>query len=205
MIHARSWHCSAEVIFMKKKAKAPKPAKKEPPLVLEEPPLREEEPAEPKSSGNALKFLALFVLGVIVVGLVYYFFVYSVAHFIPATKIGAEEFKDIFLEANKVYILMDLRGASDTATRTNVMQCGVDFASSSGMGGKNVTPMSIDEDEGCITPDGEQPESYCFSMLRDGITVYVHGGDGGAEYYTNGMVVEVGPEYTLGTCAIKRL
>lgn len=153
---------------------------------------------------DRLKNLALLGLVALVLVLVYYFFVVPQTMFVPGSQLDAEQFKDIFASAGNVYILMDVRGVRDNATSNNILQCGVDFASSSGMGGKTVTPLSAGDVEGCIGPDGAHPMSYCFSQLRNGIAIYVHAGSG-ASYYTNGMTVGVGQNYTTGTCGIRRV
>lgn len=148
------------------------------------------------------------VLGVIVlltVAILFaYLFLVSDAMFIPGSEVDVETFTDIFGSAEKVYIFMDVRGVNNDFTRTNILQCGVDFAASSGMAGKDVTYFSLGDGE-CIAPDGSHPPSYCFSQLENGITIYVKEGPGGADYYTNGMMVYVGTDYELGTCGIRRV
>ncbi|MFH0737232.1 MAG: hypothetical protein V1827_01285 [Candidatus Micrarchaeota archaeon] len=161
------------------------------------------EPAPEKNKNGLLKLVAVGLLLVATIALAYYFFIMPENTFMAGTPVDEETFKGLFLDATDVYIVMDVRGISEPGISDNVMQCGVDFAASSGMGGKTVTPLAIGDD-GCISPDGPTPLKDCLAMMESGISVYVKGGDGGARYYDNGMVVTVGKEYAVGTCGIKR-
>lgn len=158
--------------------------------------------AEPQATGDNMKTFAVLVLFVVALILAYYFFVVLENTFATGPEVDVETFKEIFINTSNVFIVMDVRGASNDVVSNNIIQCGVDFAQSSGMGGKMVTPMSIYQG-GCIAPDGNHTIKECYGMLKDGIAIYVKEGPGGAKYYTNGMIVMVGQNYTLGTCGIK--
>ncbi|MFH0884124.1 MAG: hypothetical protein V1861_00255 [Candidatus Micrarchaeota archaeon] len=155
-----------------------------------------------RERGGLIKGIMVFGLLAAVLFLAYYFITLSENSFVPGTEVDAETFKGIFTHSENVYIVMDVRGAPDNVVANNVLQCGVDFAASSGMGGKIVTPISFGND-GCVTPDGFHKPKECFAMLSNGVTIYVKEGPGGAKYYSNGMVVLVGNQYSLGTCGIK--
>jgi hypothetical protein len=192
---------------MPAKEEAPKAGKKEAPARAA-PPARAvhekkeaETPAPPKADALP-RTLAIAALLVIAIVMALYFFVFAGSKFATGQEVDAETFKGLFLDAEKVYIVMDVRSAPDGVSN-NVLQCGVDFAASSGMGGKTVTPLSMGR-EGCVAPDGVHTYDECFAMLKDGITIYVKDGPGGARYYSNGMVVTVGPQYALGSCGIAR-
>ena len=163
---------------------------------------KSEEIKHPKEKADHIKVFAVFLLGLFLLIFTYYFFVLSDTVFVPGTAVDAETFKSLFTDANTIYILMDVRDVNNELTNQNILQCGVDFAASSGMGGKNVTYLSIGS-EGCITATGKRPDKDCFSDLKNGITIYVREGTT-TRYYFNGMVVGVGPEYDVGTCGIKR-
>jgi hypothetical protein len=157
--------------------------------------------------GFPYKLAAVAVLFIIAVCMtVYFVFIgYPNQQFIPGTEITQEEFKDVFASAEKIYIVMDVRNANTSTISDNVLQCGIDFAASSGMGGKTVSYLSISS-EGCVTPTNMDNQiDYCISMLQDGLAVYVMAGNGSATYYSNGMVVTVGENYTQGQCGITRL
>ncbi len=197
----------------KKKKAAPEPQKKAEeasPLKgpAEEKPKAAEAPAAEmdaqaaQKKGSALKTAAVVILLVIAIALAYYFINQSSSAFSPGASVDAETFKGIFSQASNIFIVMDVRGVKDQKVSDDILQCGVDFAGSSGMGGKTVTPLSL-ADSGCTAPDGNRDPQECFSMLRNGLTIYVKQGPGGASFYSNGMVVTVGSNYTLGSCSIK--
>jgi hypothetical protein len=160
-------------------------------------------PARQNGGNSAIKTTAVIILFFAALLVAYYILAMPGNTFVTGQEVDAETFKNIFLDAQNVYIVMDIRGASDDIVSNNILQCGVDFAGSTGMGGKAVTPLSISND-GCVYPEGFLTTEDCFSMVKDGTTVYVREGAGGAKYYSNGMVVYVGSDYALGTCSIKR-
>jgi hypothetical protein len=164
-----------------------------------------EEAAKPEGAGSMLKTGAVLLLLFAVVLLAYYYFVVMPGNsFAPGSEVDADTFKGIFANADNLYIVMDVRDAPDDATSTAILQCGVDFAASNGTGGKTVTPISLSKD-GCVAPDGMHPTKDCFALLPGGLTIYVKEGSGGVKYYSNGMVVRVSSNYTVGTCGIKRV
>jgi len=151
---------------------------------------------------DKMKIATLTVLALIAAGLAAYFFLLPHDTFAPGAEVDSETFKDIFLKASNVYILSDVRGVTDSNTTQDILQCQVDFASSSGMGGKNVSYFSIGA-EGCFATDGKHPDSFCFSQPGNGVTIYVHSGNI-THFYSNGMSVGVDNTYKFGTCGIKR-
>lgn len=175
------------------------------PMAAEAKPEMHSDAEMPKTQGksSALKTAAVVILLVIALALAYYFLNQSSSAFVPGTSVDADTFKSAFAGASNIFIVMDVRGVSDSTVSNNILQCGVDFAGSSGMGGKSVTPISFGND-GCVAPDGKRDPQDCFNMLKNGLTIYVKQGPGGVAYYSNGMVVTVGGNYTLGACSIKR-
>jgi hypothetical protein len=157
-----------------------------------------------KPGSGMLKNLLLAGLIIIVLVLAYYFLSSSDTSFVPGSTVDPETFKTEFEKAPRVFIVMDVRGVSDSIISNNILQCGVDFAGSSGMGPKNATYLSVDNN-GCVAPDGKHETKECFSWLKSGLTIYIKQGDTGAKYYSNGIVVNMGKEYTLGTCGIHRV
>jgi hypothetical protein len=149
------------------------------------------------------KTYAVVALAVLVVLLAFYFLVFAGAAFVPGNEVSNDSFKDLLISAQKVYIVMDVRGAQDAATRGNILQCGVDFSASTFLGSKKeVIPFSIGDNE-CFGPEGSKPINTCISQLKDGLTIDVRQGPGGVKYYSNGMVVLVGSNYTVGGCGLK--
>ncbi len=208
---------SLQLIFMaKKKIKKKKTAaKKEPKKALEPKAVKKEvvtpkEPLPPEPSqkdvsekGSSLKTAAFAILFVAVATLaVYVLFIQPTEKFVPGSVVDSQTFLQIFDSTENVYIFMDVRGVTDPDVKHNILQCGVDFAASSGMGPKNATYFSLGED-GCITPKGSSEDAYCFNEIRHGVAIYIHEGPT-TSYHSNGILVGVGKNYSLGTCGIHR-
>lgn len=150
-----------------------------------------------------IKIAGVALLGVIALALAAFFLLMPSDRFIPKSPVDQGTFADIFWKANDVVILSDVRGVTDPTASRNILQCQVDFASSSGMGGKNVTYLSIGAD-GCYAVDGKHPDSFCFEQGSNSVSIYIHSGNT-TSFYSNGMTVGVDANYTFGTCGIKRL
>lgn len=215
---------------MRKKKEMPKETAKEVPMEAPaEPDEHKEEMEQPKENkGGTLKTLAVIALLAIVLFLAYYFLSLPSNAFVPGSEVDVQSFSQIFLAASKVYIVMDTRGLTNntmggslicmnstscvnSTASTNIIQCAVDFAGSNGMGGKDVSYISL-SDGGCVASDNQGDKfnytmSDCFTNLKNGITIYVRQAVGGdtAKYYSNGMVVPVGTKYTVGECSISRI
>ncbi len=151
-----------------------------------------------------VKFIAILLLLLIAVALAYYFLIASIPQqvFTPGAEVNSTEFLNIFSISKEAFIVMDLRNAQNGIQSNNVMQCGIDFASSNGFGDKNVTPLSLDKSS-CVTPNGVVDYATCASMMKNRLVVYVRSGNDDVRYYSNGLVVSVGQNYTLSTCGIK--
>lgn len=212
MIPARLWHYSVDNMVKKKSKKSktkkvkkevPKPEPEtlsiEIPEDINEPEVKE----EPKDKGGKLKTFAILILVIGAVAFIYYFLTLSENMFVAGPGVNETEFKDVFADANYIYIVMDIRGVQNPGTKQNILQCGVDFAGSTGMIGKTATYFSLD-DEGCVTPEGFFDYKYCFSQLSNGVTIYVKEGSE-TTFHSNGMVVGISPDYSLGLCGIHRV
>lgn len=146
------------------------------------------------------KTLVVVFLGILCVVLAYFLLFSKSLSFVPSSQITSREFASVFQNSSKVVILMDVRSVSDDTLRSNILQCGVDFAGSSGFGGKSVSYRSIDDSE-CVTDLGRFDRSFCFSDLSSSLTIYIQQGNS-TSFYSNGMVVGVGKSYPVGSCAI---
>jgi hypothetical protein len=199
---------------MKKKKtsrkKSSKSKKKEPPVkepemvhldVADELTQVPEQPPREEGTG-ATKYLLIAALLICVAVFAYYFVLQPKDQFLPGASVDETTFLHNFDSAQRVYIVMDVRNIADDEVQRNVLQCGVDFAASSGLGPKNATYFSI-SDAGCVTPQGAADTEYCFSEIRKGMTIYIIEGDH-TQYYSNGIVVGVNSTYELGTCGIHR-
>lgn len=129
--------------------------------------------------------------------------------FVTGEEVDKDTFAGILADAEKIHIVMDLRGIEDNKTRWGVMQCGVDFAGSWGLADKDTDYFSFDLEESlakeqyCIhSKDSRIPIDECFDRINaDGVTLYIKSGTG-TKYYENGMVVGVGSNYELDQCSI---
>jgi hypothetical protein len=209
---------SLQLIFMvkkktgkKKTVKKPEPKKAPESIAVKKEVVTTKEPVLPETTaqkdvpekGSGLKTIALAILFVVVATFaVYVLFVQPAEKFVPGSEVDSATFLQIFDSTENVYIFMDVRGVTDPKVKHSVLQCGVDFAASSGMGPKNASYFSLG-DEGCITPKGSSEEAYCFNELRKGVTIYIHEGST-TSYHSNGILVGVGSNYSLGTCGIHR-
>ena len=192
----------------KKSGKDVKPKKEpeqEPQAPEPEPPKSEASEPEKNGSSQAMKLAAIVVLLIVAGSLAIYFILQPANRFVPGTQVSQETFLNIFESSENVIIFMDVRGIPEQPVRKNVMQCGVDFAGSSGLATKNVTFFSLG-DEGCIVPTGPATDEYCFGELKNALTIYVQDAEGESyhSYHSNGLIVAVNESYQEGTCGIHR-
>jgi hypothetical protein len=132
------------------------------------------------------------------------------ASLVLGKEINGVTFASILSGAKDLFIIMDVRGVNDSAVRTNILQCGTDFAGSSGLVGMNKTYYSLESEQGCVGAVAEGNETrfynytagYCLGQAADGIAIYIHEANG-TKYYTNAMSVGLGSNYTAGGCSIK--
>ncbi len=131
----------------------------------------------------------------------------SQVEFDKGNRINKETFLALLAEKKPVYIVMDARNVSDNYTKRNIFQCGVDFAGSSGLVGREVYIVAM-EDAGCVLASPSRAinrtatNSECIKMLNSGgIAVYSHAGND-TLYYSRAAMVGVGDTYVLGSCSI---
>lgn len=121
-----------------------------------------------------------------------------------------EDFAESLSSASHVYIMMDLRGAPSGKARTNIMQCGVDLASSTAIGGVPKTFYSMDSE--CIKSldDGTTvtvPDSECLAEIgaardSDGEAIFYIRKANETLIFANELVVGIGEEYSDMECSI---
>lgn len=139
------------------------------------------------------KNFAVLILVISLVVLVFIFF--ETKTFERGSKVDEQTFIELFSQSQKVIVLMDVRGVTDPIIKKNIFQCGVDFASSSGLVTKNVTYYSLGE-VGCVTPEGEKNFDYCFNEIKKSMTIHIEKGDK-TEYYQNSLVVGINSVYDV--------
>ncbi len=154
---------------------------------------------------NTAKNTIVALIVIVVVACLALFYSQEPAPFDKGAEINGETFIHLLENAETIYIVMDIRNVSNNSTKKNILQCGVDFASSTGLVGRNVRYMALDPEEGCIVGDFDSTsvESIpgCLGKLNDAMSLYVTEGDE-TKYYTKAAVVGVGEYYNIGTCDI---
>lgn len=124
-----------------------------------------------------------------------------------------EAFANYLISSNTVYLVEDLRGLERyPISRNNIMQCGVDFAGSEGLAGKELD-IYILEEETCSASEAggnltTKPISECHASVASAF-----GKEGNAviwiekgytpSIYPSGIVVRVNETYTQGMCNIQ--
>ncbi len=155
---------------------------------------------------DSIKHIAVAVLVIAVIALAYYFLVVLGGKpvFDPGPVVNGETFTMMLINSTDMLIFSDVRGIKDDLLQRNVLQCSVDFASSSYLGSKNVTYLSIgDGENGCVDSKGAHPVAFCFEKARSSpLTIYVTSGNV-TTYHQHGMVVGIGKDYSLGSCGVR--
>ncbi|MFH1222199.1 MAG: hypothetical protein V1492_03885 [Candidatus Micrarchaeota archaeon] len=160
------------------------------------------------------KWMIALVIGILVVAAGIFIFFYTpqppdsnaVPEFNKGAKINQETFLSLLSEAKKIYVVMDIRNVSSNLTSRNILECGVDFAGSSGLANRNVIYLSM-ENERCVAAsltgfNKTTTNADCMDMINsDGMSLYVQQGNETA-YYNRAAIIGVGEGYVLGTCSI---
>ncbi len=154
------------------------------------------------------KWMIILVVAVIILGsaIAYFFFIDRPSEFRKGTAINEETFVSLLSDADKVHVVMDVRGIEDDYTRRNVLQCGIDFAGSMGLANREVNYVSM-SDRGCTIAslgglNKTTSVKECMDIInKDGISLYVLEGNG-TKYYTRAAMIGVGDLYVLGTCNV---
>jgi len=151
--------------------------------------------------GNGLKVFAIALLAIAAAVFAYYFYGMQEESLSLGSEVNMATFSSILADSKNVFIVMDVRYAEEGAVKTNILQCGVDFAGSPGLAGKNLTFFSIDKGGSCIGMNSTFSTSQCFKEMGRGLTIFVQEGNS-TKFYTNAMVVGVGSDYPANGCNI---
>jgi hypothetical protein len=149
-----------------------------------------------------MKIAATVVIVVIALAMAYYFLVFQSGPASPklGNPINLPTFATLLSQAQDVYVVMDVSNATGQV-KQNVIECGVDFAGSPGLGGKNMTFFSIDTGGRCIGANGNYSSSWCFAQMENGLSIIIQPGNS-TSFYTDAMVVGMGDNYTAGGCSV---
>jgi len=163
---------------------------------------------------NANKTMLLVLIGVLIAaGLIFFVLGNRATEQVPpfnkGKEVNQETFLDLFVNTNPVYIVMDTRNVNDDLVRRNIYQCGVDFAGSNGLVGRDVFVVGM-EDKGCVyatfslTANKTTSNAECMKMINtNGTVLYITAGND-TKYYSRAAIVGVGDTYVLGSCSIGR-
>lgn len=128
-------------------------------------------------------------------------------------NVTMEEFATSLAHAQKIYLVEDLRGLEKyPISRNNIMQCGVDFAGSEGLVGKEVNLYILEGDECSASEAGAnltiKKVSECHSTVSSAfksggsVVIWVEKGYS-PSIYSSGLVVRVNETYSQGMCSIR--
>lgn len=117
-----------------------------------------------------------------------------------------QEFASNLLASSKFYIVEDLRGLERyPLSKQNIMQCGVDYAGSPGLVGKEFTVYAFDDGDLCGTMEGVTTISECYEELLaasndlNTTIIWIEKGNE-SEVYSRGLIVRLSDTYVQGTC-----
>lgn len=130
-----------------------------------------------------LKFVALIILSLVSI-----FFIY---HFLIGVEDIPSNYNEFIKELNtaeKVFIIADLRNASEEA-KVPIMQCGVDIVGSIALASKNISFFVL-EDETCISEKATMHTSSCIGLSKSGTIFHIIEGDR-PTFYKNRMIIGI--------------
>jgi hypothetical protein len=105
------------------------------------------------------------------------------------------------MNAQRIALVMDSRGLAQD-NKVSVYQCGVGFAASLGIIGKNVTSFALQED-GCYGPLNHTSITKCDELIKqEDYVVLLKGGNADALFYDDHLLVIV-PANNTNECGVK--
>lgn len=147
-----------------------------------------------------IKTIATVLLIVIAILFAYFIFSNKKLEIKTGDQVAPEVFIQELSDAEKVYILQDLRGA-DATVRKNIQQCGIDFAGSTGLVGKNLTIIALDDKE-CTTLEGIKSVKFCIDEVENAKAVFHIKKSNKTVFYNHIAVVGIDANYTARACDI---
>jgi len=143
--------------------------------------------------------ICIVILSVLLAG--YYYYI--------SLPISMDEYLIKLQQSKTLSIVMDLRGAYDNRTRHNILQCGVDFAGSIPLGGKEITIYSLDNDGRCIVSYPDEPivtnltvEECLKEIFNADQTIYIKPSKTSATvYYNDKLLISMTSDYS-GRCGV---
>ena len=121
-------------------------------------------------------------------------------------NVTLQEFASNLLAVSKLYVVEDLRGLEKyPLSKQNIMQCGVDYAGSPGLVGKEFSVYAFDDGDLCGTIKGTSTISECYEEIMAAFEdpgtsiIWIEKGNE-SEFYSRGMIVRLSDSYVQGTC-----
>ena len=121
-------------------------------------------------------------------------------------NVTLQEFSANLLAASRFYIVEDLRDLEKyPLSKQNLMQCGVDYAGSPGLVGKEFSVYAFDDGDVCYTMGGTATISECYEEILvasedpNAAIIWIEQG-GSPEIYSRGLLVRINGTYVQGTC-----
>lgn len=139
-----------------------------------------------------------FTIALVAILLVMVFFLYLKLE--EQKPVDPSVFAENVQNSDSLFIIQDLRDAS-SVSRINIMQCGVDFASSQRIAGKNIVIFAFEGKE-CISLDGITTIDDCSKQLN---APFIHIKTGNLDntiFYKDRLLVNVDDNYQKGECSI---
>lgn len=124
-----------------------------------------------------------------------------------------EEFATSLMYAERVYLVQDIRGLEKyPLSRNNIMQCGVDFAGSEGLVGKEANIYILEGNECSASEAGSnltiKTVAECHSAVASAFgksgnsVIWIEKGQS-PSIYQGGLVVRINETYSQGLCSIR--
>ena len=130
-------------------------------------------------------------------------------NFLKNQKADTAAFLKNLEDAEKIYIVQDLRGANESV-RKNIQQCGVDFAGSTGLVGKKMVTFAFEGNE-CISFDSKMTVDACIKEITTSTAstlFYIRKGMNSttsSTAYPSVLLIDMGNEYQLRSCNVNPL
>lgn len=157
-------------------------------------------------SGDFLNIKSVITI-ILVIGAIGFAYLFFFSPLTPPSTLSYEEgdktnstlFASNLQLSSSLFIVTDLRGSTQNQ-RSNIMQCGIDFAGSAGVAGKNITVYSIEGSE-CISSEGKYTVNQCIEKSKSGISIFIKSGLNSV-FYKNKIVVGISEKYSPKECNI---
>ncbi len=116
-------------------------------------------------------------------------------------NLSKENFQKNLLETTEVYIIMDTRNVKNSTISDGILQCGVDFAGSQGISGKNITIIAFQDNE-CIGLSNESMTvNACMEQIKNKIYIHITSNNK-TKYFEDKLIVSIDEPYEAYSCQI---